>query len=97
MKYYQQIGISDKKPKPYLARMKCSSNRDCSGKNQKCHQDQITKSFCGTKKCRGKRDCKDVGHIVSGKNSAKKCKNAIWKKGQRREGHCIYNMHTTIA
>ena len=86
------MDISDKKPKPYLARMKCSSDRECSGKNQKCHQD-----FCGTKKCRGKRDCKDVGHLVSGKNRAKKCKNAIWKKGQRREGHCIYSMGVIIS
>ena len=82
--------------------MKCSSNRECFGKNQKCHQDQIighqiTKPFCGTKKCRGKRDCKDVGHLVSGKNSAKKCKNAIWKKGQRRKGHCIYSMGVIIS
>ena len=72
--------------------MKCSSDRECYGKNQKCHQD-----FCGTKKCRGKRDCKDVGHLVSGKNSAKKCKNAIWKKGQRRKGHCIYSMGVIIS
>ena len=72
--------------------MKCSSDRECYGKNQKCHQD-----FCGTKKCRGKRDCKDVGHLASGKNIAKKCKNAIWKKGQRREGHCIYSMGVIIS
>ena len=72
--------------------MKCRSDRECYGKNQKCH-----KHFCGTKKCTSKHDCKDVGHLVSGINGAKKCKNAIWKKGQRREGHCIYNMHTIIA
>ena len=52
--------------------MKCSSDQECFGKNQKCHQDhRITKPFCGTKKCRGKRDCKDVGHLVSGKIIAK--------------------------
>ena len=74
--------------------MKCSSDRECFGKNQKCHQD-----FCGTKNCRGnKRDCKDVGHLVSGKNSAKKCKNAVWKgMVLLREGHCIYNMGVIIS
>ena len=72
--------------------MKCSSDRECSGKNQKCHQD-----FCGTKECRGKRDCKAVGHLVTGKTIAKECKNAIWKKGQRRKGLCVYNMHTIIS
>ena len=84
--------------------MKCSSDQECSGKNQKCHLphlDQIighkiTKPFCGSKKCRGKRDCIDVGHLVSGKNVAK-CKNAIWKKGQRREGLCVYNMNKIIS
>ena len=81
--------------------MKCSSDQECSGKNQKCHQEQIighqkTKSFCGTKKCRGDRDCKDVGHLVTGQNIAE-CKNAIWKKGQRTMGYCVYDMAEIIA
>jgi hypothetical protein len=69
MKYHYQIDISDrKKPKPHLARMKCSKEREwstCPGKNQKCHFDKkgltMTKPLCGTNKCRAKRDYMCVG------------------------------------
>ena len=101
MKYHKQVHISDrKKPKPYLARMKCNKEREwstCSGRNQKCHFDKIgltmTKPFCGTHKCRALRDCKGVGHAISGHNSAANCKK---KKGQRK-GRCVYQMFQSIA
>ena len=72
--------------------MNCSSDQECYGKNQKCH-----KHFCGTKKCKSKHDCKDVGHLVSGINGAKKCKNAVWKKGHtlaRTDLLCMLNWGT---
>ena len=64
--------------------MSCKRARDCNGKNQRCHKDQKseTKPFCGTNKCRRKRDCKDVGTWANGQNKARIC----------NRGRCVYNM-----
>ena len=59
-----------------------SCNRGCKGKNQRCHKDKksANKPFCGTNKCRRKRDCKDVGYWANGQNKARICKR----------GRCVY-------
>ena len=66
-----------------------SCNRGCKGKNQRCHKDKksATKPFCGTNKCRRKRDCKDVGYWANGQNKARICKR----------GRCVYNMTAAPA
>ena len=66
-----------------------SCNRGCKGRNQRCHKDQKseTKPFCGTNKCRRKRNCKDVGYWANGQNKARICKR----------GRCVYNMDMDIG
>ena len=64
--------------------MSCKRSRDCNGKNQRCqtYPEPVAKPFCGTNKCRRKRDCKDVGNRANGQNKARLC----------IRGRCLYNM-----
>ena len=64
--------------------MSCKRAKDCNGENQRCQKypKPVTKPFCGTNKCRRKRDCKDVGNRANGQNKARTCSR----------GRCLYNM-----
>ena len=78
--------------KPYILRAPCKENKDC-GENQQCIRERdknnnniVIGTFCGTRKCKSVEDCKDVGHISSGKNIAARCSRGI----------CIYNRNRVI-
>ena len=58
----------------------------CKGKNQQCVIDD-KENYCGTKNCRDVRDCKDVGHVISGKNVPTKC----------YKGRCSYSPFQMIT
>ena len=72
--------------KPYILRANCNTHSDCVGKNQGCFREPGApeRNFCGTKTCRTMEDCKDVGHVISGKNTAKKCKGGACKYNKKR-------------
>ena len=78
--------------KPYILRVPCKANKDC-GENQHCIRERdknnnniVIGTFCGTRKCRNTEDCKDVGHITTGKNIAITCSNEM----------CTYNTSKNI-